>query len=113
MNFCRSQSISTSPAGNVSVTPEVSINYKITVGHSKSYQILSSSDLQNYVKMGEAYFCKGRNVLLTNLSKTCIGSLYLASANNIQQRCKFSIGDAQEKIFSLDRVLPWDKVMLQ
>jgi len=52
--------------------------------------------------MGETYFFKGRNILLTDLTKTCIASLYLASAYNIQWRCKFSIGGVQEKIFSLD-----------
>jgi hypothetical protein len=52
--------------------------------------------------MGETYFCKGRNVLLTDLTKTCLGALYLADAKNIQGRCKFLIGGAQEKIFRLD-----------
>jgi hypothetical protein len=52
--------------------------------------------------MGETYFCKGRNVLLTGLTKTCLGALYLADPKNIQDRCKFSIGGAQEKIFCLD-----------
>jgi len=52
--------------------------------------------------MGETYFCKGRNVLLTDLTKTCLGALYLADAMNIQDHCKFSIGRAQEKIFHLD-----------
>jgi hypothetical protein len=52
--------------------------------------------------MGETYFCKGRNVLLTDFAKTCLGALYLMDAKNIQDRCKFSIGGAQEKIFRLD-----------
>ena len=55
-------------------------------------------DLQTCTNMGETYFCKGRNVLLTDLTKTCFGALYLADAKNIQDRCKFSIGGAQEKI---------------
>ena len=89
-------------SGNVSVTPEVGINNMIAVGHSQSYQELSSTDLQGCNKMGETYFCKGRNVLLTDLTKTCLGALYLADNKNIQGRCKFSIGGAQEKIFRLD-----------
>jgi len=71
-------------SGNVSVTPEVGNNNMITVGHSKSYQILSSLDLQNCSKMGETYFCKGRNVLQTDLTKTCLGALCLANARSIQ-----------------------------
>jgi hypothetical protein len=37
-----------------------------------------------------------------DLTKTCLGALYLAHARNIQDRCIFSIGGAQEKIFHLD-----------
>jgi hypothetical protein len=44
-------------SGNVSVTPEVGINNMITVGHSKLYQEISSTDLQSCIKMGETYFC--------------------------------------------------------
>jgi hypothetical protein len=89
-------------SGNVSVTPEVGANNMIAVGHSQSYQELSSTDLQGCNKMGETYFCKGRNVLLTDLTKTCLGALYLADNQNIHSRCKFSVGGAQEKIFRLD-----------
>ena len=40
-------------SGNVSVTPEVGNDNMIAVGHSQSYQIISSSDLQTCNKMGE------------------------------------------------------------
>jgi hypothetical protein len=70
-------------SGNVSVTPEVSNNNMIAVGHSQSYQIISSSDLQTCNKMGDTYFCKGRNVLLTDLTKMCLGALYLTNAKDI------------------------------
>jgi hypothetical protein len=89
-------------SGNVSVTPEVGPNNMIAVGHSNAYQIISSSDLHSCNKMGETYFCKGRNLLLTDLTKTCLGSLYLADPGSIQTRCQFSIGGALEKIFRLD-----------
>jgi hypothetical protein len=84
-------------SGNVSVTTEVSTNNMIAVGHSQSYQLISSSDLQMCNKMGETYFCKGRNVLLTDLTKTCLGALYLADSKKIQDRCKFSISGASGK----------------
>jgi hypothetical protein len=82
---------------NVSITPEVGTNNMITVGHSKAYQLISSWDLQTCNKMGETYFCKGRNVLLMDLTKT-----YLGATKNIQDLCKFSIHRAQGKIFPLD-----------
>jgi hypothetical protein len=89
-------------SGNVSVTPEVGPNNMIAVGHSNAYQIISSSDLHSCNKMGETYFCKGRNLLLTDLTKTCLRSLYLADPNSIQTCCQFSIGGELEKIFRLD-----------
>ncbi len=89
-------------SGNISVTPELGFANMIAVWHSQLYQLLSSMDLQSCNKMGETYFCKGRNVLLTDLTKTCLGALYFADAKNIQGQCKFSIGGAQEKIFCLD-----------
>jgi hypothetical protein len=58
--------------GNVSVTPEVRITNTIAVGHSKSYQVISSTDPHSCIQMGETYFCKGRNVLLTDFTKTCL-----------------------------------------
>jgi hypothetical protein len=84
-------------SGNVSVTPEVGPNNMITVGHSNAYQIISSSDLHSCNKMGETCFGKGRNLLLTDLTKTCLGSLYLADPNSIQTRCQFSIGGGHLK----------------
>jgi hypothetical protein len=89
-------------SSNVSVMPEVGINNMIAVGHSKLYQKISSTDLQSCIKMGGTYFCKGRNILLTDLTNTCLGALYLANTKSIQQQCKFSISRAQEKIFCLD-----------
>jgi len=89
-------------SGNILVTPEKGTTNMILVSHSQSYQLLSSTDLQSCNKMGETYFCKGRNVLLTDPTKTCLGALYLVDTKNIQGRCKFSIGGAQEKIFHLD-----------
>jgi hypothetical protein len=82
--------------------PEVESNNMIAVGHSESYQLISSSDLQNCNKLGDTYFCKVRNVLLKDLTKTCLGALYLADHTNIQARCKFTVDGAQGKIFRLD-----------
>jgi len=44
---------------NVSLTPDMATNNMIAIGHSHSYQIVSSSDLQNCLMMGETYFSKG------------------------------------------------------
>jgi hypothetical protein len=46
-------------SGNVSVTPEVGVTNMIAVGHSQSYQLLSSTDLQSCKKWGRLTFAKG------------------------------------------------------
>ncbi len=46
-------------SSNVSVTPEVRINNIFADRHSKSYQVISSTDLQSCIKMWETDFCKG------------------------------------------------------
>jgi hypothetical protein len=89
---------------NVTITPEVGPNNMIAVGHSESYQLLSSSDSQDCNQMGDTYFCKGRNVLLKDLTKTCLGALYLADHSNIQLRCIFLLDSHTYVIYSLGKI---------
>jgi hypothetical protein len=37
----------------------------------------------------------------TSLKKSCLGSLYLAKAEAIQNTCKFKVAEASEQIFEL------------
>jgi hypothetical protein len=57
---------------NISNIPDVKMNNPIEVGHSSTFQTFSSSNLQNSLKRG-TYFCKGRIVLQTDLTKMFIG----------------------------------------
>jgi len=51
--------------------------------------------------MGDTYFCKGRNDLRTDITETCLGSLYLQQGKGIQKNCKFEISAAKEQVFRL------------
>jgi len=51
--------------------------------------------------MGETYFCKGGNDLRTDITETCLGSLYLQECKGIQKICKFEISTAKEQVFRL------------
>jgi len=73
----------------------------LAIGHSKSFQTISSSDLHSCLHLGDTFFCKGRKVMETSLKKSCLGSLYLANSEAIQNSCKFKIAEASEKIFEL------------
>jgi hypothetical protein len=37
----------------------------------------------------------------TNLKRSCLGALYMANSNSIQNHCRFKIAEAREKIFEL------------
>jgi hypothetical protein len=88
-------------SANISITPDVGQNNLLAIGHSKSFQTISSSDLHSCLHLGDTFFCKGRKVMETSLKKSCLGSLYLANSDAIQNSCKFKIAEASEKIFEL------------
>jgi hypothetical protein len=88
-------------SANISITPDVSQNNLLAIGHSKSFQTISSSDLHSCLHLGDTFFCKGRKVMETSLKKSCLGSLYLANSDAIQISCKFKIAEASERIFEL------------
>jgi hypothetical protein len=76
-------------SANISVTPDVGQNNLLAIGHSKSFQTISSTDLHSCLHLGDTFFCKGRKVMETSLQKSCLGSLYLANAEAIQTTWKF------------------------
>jgi hypothetical protein len=45
--------------------------------------------------------CKGRDVLRTDVSRTCIGAYYFKNIDTIQDKCKFYLIPAQEHFFQL------------
>jgi hypothetical protein len=88
-------------SANVSVTPAVGQDNHLAIGHSKSFQTISSTDLHSCLYLGDTFFCKGRKVMEMSLQKSCLGSLYLANAEAIQTTCKFKVAEASENIFEL------------
>jgi hypothetical protein len=47
---------------NISITPDIGQNNLLAIGHSKSFQTISSSDLHSCLHLGDTFFCKGRKV---------------------------------------------------
>jgi len=88
-------------AANISITPDVGQTNLLTIGHSQSFQAISSTDLHACLHLGDTFFCKGRKVMETNLKRSCLGALYMANSNLIQNHCQFKIAEAREKIFKL------------
>jgi len=70
---------------NHSLTPSEGQNDILAYSGFDTYKILSQLDLASCHKMGDTYFCKGRNDLRTDITETCLGSLYLQQGKGIQK----------------------------
>jgi len=88
-------------ASNISITPDVGSTNLLAIGHSQSFQTISSADLHTCLHLGDTFFCKGRKVMETSLKRSCLGALYMANSESIQNHCRFKIAEAREKIFEL------------
>jgi hypothetical protein len=86
-------------ATNISSTPDVGLTNLLAIGHSQSFQAISSTDLHACLHLGDTFFCKGRKVMERNLKRSCLGALYMANSHSIQTHCRFKIAEAREKIF--------------
>jgi hypothetical protein len=86
-------------SANVLIPPDVGQYNLLAIGHSKSFQTISSTDLHSCLYLRDTFFCKGRKVMETSLKKSCLGSFNLANAEAIT--CKFKVAAASERIFEL------------
>jgi hypothetical protein len=88
-------------ATNISIAPDIGTTNLLTIEHSQSFQTISSSDLHGCLHLRDTFFCKGRKVMDTSLKRSCLGALYMANSQSIQNHCRFKIAEACEKIFKL------------
>jgi hypothetical protein len=86
---------------NHSLTPAVGQYDILAYSGYETFKLVSQSDLAACHKMGETYFCKGRNDLRTDMQETCMGSLFLQQGKGVQRNCKFEINPAREQVFKL------------
>ena len=61
----------------------------IAIGTDKSFQLLSQMDLANCVQRNHVYLCDRKTVVQTDLTESCLGSLYLRQQEGIRKHCKF------------------------
>ena len=83
---------------NLTITPKMDTQYIAVGPGNKGYKVLSSNDLATCAKMGGYYFCKGRDVIQTDMIESCLGSLYLRDLDHVLKYCEFEIGDAKERV---------------
>jgi len=75
-------------SANISITPDIGSTNLLAIGQSKSFQTISSAELHSCLHLGYTFFCKWRKVMETSLKRSCLGTLYLANSEAIQQTCK-------------------------
>jgi hypothetical protein len=87
---------------NHSLTPSVGQHDILAYSGYETFKIVSQSDLAACTRMGDTYFCKGRNDLRTDIKNTCLGSLYLQQTKGVQKYCQFEIQPASERVFRIE-----------
>jgi hypothetical protein len=70
---------------NIYITLDVGQANLLAIGHSKSFQTISSSDLHSCLYLRDTSFSKGRKVMDTSLKKSCPGALYLTNTEDHKQ----------------------------
>ena len=88
-------------ASNHSITPDVGYNDVLAFGHMNTFKIISQSDLAGCHRMGDTYFCKGRNVLQTKMEETCLGAIFRQNLGGVKTYCKFEVKPLKEQVFQL------------
>jgi hypothetical protein len=70
-------------------------------GKTGEYQILGTSDLNQCFKIHRTFYCKGRQVLKTNMAKTCLGALFSKNSDAAAHYCDFDVVPADEQVYHL------------
>ena len=90
-------------SANHSLTPAVGGNDILAFGHMNTFKIVSQTDLSSCHRMGDTYFCKGRNVLQTRMEETCLGAIFARHLTGMKTYCKFELKPLREQVFQLSR----------
>ena len=90
-------------ANTHSLIPKVGNEDIFAFSSFNAFKILSRTDLTDCFRLGETHFCKGRNVLQTELEATCLGSIYIQNLNGIRKNCNFEIHPAYEKVYPIGK----------
>jgi hypothetical protein len=73
----------------------------LSVGQEHQFHFLSQSDINLCTQNDPTCLCKGRDVLRTDLDKTCLGLYCLENIDKIQSTCKFDLIPSQEHVSKL------------
>jgi len=81
--------------------PEVGHEDIFAYGKFNTYQVLSSNDLTRCLKLNDMHFCRGRQILKTDFTKTCLSALFKKHIAAIKDYCKFEIQPIDERVYQI------------
>jgi hypothetical protein len=76
-------------------------NDLIAIGADDDYHVLTQLDLASCSKRNHVYLCDKLQVARTDLTQTCLGSLFLRQEGGVRAHCKFETKPIQEMVFRL------------
>ena len=80
------------------IVPEAEL---IAVSHDDKFQVLSQSDLASCIKRNKIYLCENHQVLHTDLSNSCLGSIYSNFEQGIKMNCRAMRKPLAETVYQL------------
>jgi hypothetical protein len=90
-----------SPTANYTLTPEIDHNDHLAYHDDGTFKVLSTSALNNCIKLGNAHFCKGRSIIGLDLDTSCLGSLFRGHTLSAQNTCRFRITHKTEQVVEI------------
>ena len=81
------------------IVPESNL---IAVSNKDKFRVLSEGDLASCIKRNKIYLCEQHQVLHTDLSNSCIGSIYSNFESGIKTNCKLERRPLLETVYQLN-----------
>jgi hypothetical protein len=73
----------------------------IAIDGDKNFRLLDNADLTGCIQRNHVFLCEQQQILQTDLTTTCLGSLYSRDLAGVQRSCKFEQRPLVEKVFQL------------
>jgi len=86
---------------NLTLTPDLEAHDLIAIGSTNLFKTMPSSELANYLHLGDTFFCKGRKELRTDIDQDCLAALHYGTTAHIKEQCQFRITKTKEKVFKI------------
>jgi len=73
----------------------------IAIDGDSNFRLLAQSDLAGCIQRNHVFLCEQQHVLRTNLTETCLGSLYHKNSRGVRENCRFDRRPLQERVYQM------------